>query len=63
MADPSYQPKVYRKQGGAEMVIASGGKITVESGGTIDPGPVAASNTQGGCWRFSIFWPTSRRRG
>jgi len=33
--DASYLPKVYRKQGGDEMVIADGGKITVESGGSI----------------------------
>lgn len=31
----SYQPKVYRKQGGDELVVASGGKITEESGGAI----------------------------
>lgn len=31
----SYQPKVYRKQGGEELVIADGGKITVESGGEV----------------------------
>lgn len=31
----SYQPKVYRKQGGDELVVASGGKITVETGGII----------------------------
>lgn len=31
----SYQPKVYRKQGGDEMVVASGGAITVESGGSL----------------------------
>jgi len=30
-----YQSKVYRKQGGAEMVVASGGAVTVESGGDI----------------------------
>ena len=36
MADPTYQPKVYRKQGGDEQIIASGGKITVESGGVVD---------------------------
>lgn len=36
MADPTYQPKVYMKQGGDEQVIASGGKQTVESGGEID---------------------------
>lgn len=31
----SYQPKVYRKQGGDELVVVSGGKITEESGGAI----------------------------
>lgn len=35
MPDGTYQPKVYRKQGGDELVVASGGKITVESGGLI----------------------------
>jgi hypothetical protein len=35
MADASYQPAVYRKQGGAELVIASGGLLTFESGGYI----------------------------
>lgn len=30
-----YQPAVYRKQGGAELVVASGGAITVEAGGSI----------------------------
>ena len=36
MADGTYQPKVYEKQGGAELVVASSGKITVESGGYIN---------------------------
>jgi len=31
-----YQSKVYRKQGGEELVVADGGKILVESGGTIE---------------------------
>jgi len=35
MADTTYTPGVYRKQGGAESVVASGGKITVESGGLV----------------------------
>lgn len=39
----SYQSKVYRKQGGDELVVASGGKITVESGGAIEaPGGATA---------------------
>lgn len=32
----SHNTKVYRKQGGDEMVVASGGKITIESGGSIE---------------------------
>jgi len=32
----THNTKVYRKQGGAEMVVASGGKITVEAGGSIE---------------------------
>jgi hypothetical protein len=36
MPDTSYGPKVYMKQGGDELVVASGGKITIESGGVID---------------------------
>lgn len=31
-----YQGKVYRKQGGDELVVAAGGSITVETGGEID---------------------------
>lgn len=33
MADASYQPKVYVKQDGEEMVVASGGSLDIESGG------------------------------
>lgn len=41
----SYQPKVYRKQGGDQLVVASGGEIKVETGGKIVPnsGTQAAS--------------------
>jgi len=39
MPDGTYQPKVYEKQGGDEIVVASGGKITVESGGAIQLPP------------------------
>jgi len=35
MADATYQPKVYRRQGGEEFVVASGGKLTPESGAII----------------------------
>lgn len=43
MPDASYTPRVYRRQGGAEMVVASGGAITVESGGTIAGTPARKS--------------------
>lgn len=36
MADTTYQPKVYRQQGGDRQVVASGGSLDVESGGEID---------------------------
>lgn len=36
MADVSYQPAVYRKQGGDQMVIATGGSIKFEAGGTLN---------------------------
>jgi len=36
MADNSYQPGIYRKKGALELVVASGGAITVESGGSIN---------------------------
>ena len=38
-----YNTLVYRKNGGKEMVVASGGKITVETGGNIYLGAVALS--------------------
>jgi hypothetical protein len=34
--DASYRPKTYRRAGGDESVIADGGKLIVESGGTIE---------------------------
>ena len=38
----SYQAKVYKKQGGEELVVASGGIINIETGGIIK-----ANGTQG----------------
>jgi hypothetical protein len=35
MADATYQPGVYHKQGGHELVVGADGQITVESGGVI----------------------------
>ena len=42
MADTTYQPKVYHKQGGDELVVASGGVLNIETGGIIK-----ANGTQG----------------
>lgn len=39
MADASYQPLIYRKHGGSELHIASGGKIVPETGATFQPAP------------------------
>ena len=35
MADATYSPKVYRKQGGDELVVASGGALNIETGGVL----------------------------
>jgi hypothetical protein len=35
MADATYQPKVYRKNGGDILIVASGGEVDVESGGAL----------------------------
>lgn len=43
MADATYEPKVYREQGGDTFVVASGGEINVESGGTITDDGTQAS--------------------
>ncbi len=36
MADATYEPKVYKKDGGNTQVVASGGKQEIESGGETD---------------------------
>jgi hypothetical protein len=36
MADLTYQPLVYKKQGSTEFVVASSGLLTIESGGSVD---------------------------
>ncbi len=35
MADPTYQPKTYRRRGGDEFHVASGGILEVETGGKL----------------------------
>lgn len=39
-----YQGKVYRKQGGDELVVASGGAVTVEDGGDVTFGGESAAD-------------------
>jgi len=39
----SYEPKVYREQGGDKIVVASGGEINIESGGTVTADGTQAS--------------------
>lgn len=43
MADATYQPKVYTKQGGDELVIASGGILNIETGGILKSNGTQAS--------------------
>lgn len=45
----SYQPKIYKTDGGDTQVVASGGQVTVESGGEIavaSGGVISAAGTQ-----------------
>jgi hypothetical protein len=44
MADATYTPLVYTKQGGSELVVASGGEINVEPGGSITANGTQAVN-------------------
>lgn len=43
MSDATYGPKVYHKQGGDELVVASGGGINIEPGGAITADGTQAS--------------------
>jgi hypothetical protein len=47
MSDNTYGPKVYHKQGGDEIIVASGGKVTVEPGGSLEYDGVAIG---------ALFW-------
>jgi len=48
MADTSYQPKVYNKRPGDELIIADGGEMKVESGGVITLEAGATLKTEDG---------------
>jgi hypothetical protein len=45
MADATYQPKVYRDDGGDRLTIISGGALILESGSTFTPFPVTSVST------------------
>lgn len=49
----TYQPKVYRKQGGDEMVVASGGKIRTDAGGRITSNLTVANVVTGGAGTYA----------
>lgn len=55
MADASYQPKVYRKQGGEEFIVASGGTLEIESGGTFKLDGTTVSATAAELDEYSVF--------
>ena len=45
-ADKTYTPKVYKRDGGDKLTVASGGTLEIEAGGLLDVGgPVAAGST------------------
>lgn len=49
----SYNTKVYRQQGGAALVVANGGIVTLETGGTIVVGDVTIGRDANGVMTFT----------
>ena len=52
MSDSTYQPKIYRKNGGEEFHVANGGKIVLESGGLI----TSEDSTAAGAGLSPLIW-------
>jgi hypothetical protein len=52
MADTTFAPKVYKKHGATELIVAAGGKITIETGGAIIL-PTADPAIAGALWNNS----------
>lgn len=50
MPDETYQPKVYKEQGGDKLVVKSGGSIDMEAGGLIqaDGATLDVTGSRGG---------------
>jgi hypothetical protein len=53
MPDGTYQPAVYKRQGGNVQVVASGGQILVEDGGTIAV-PVVTETTAAALSNYGV---------
>lgn len=51
----SYQGKVYRKQGGDDLVVASGGTLDIESGGALELAGTALTATADELNQYSVF--------
>lgn len=51
----SYQGKVYRKQGGDELIVASGGTIDIESGGALKIAGTQVRATATELNQYSVF--------
>lgn len=56
MADTTYQPKIYIKQGGDISVVASGGEEIIESGGKLSGESGGILNLEDG---FMFYWDDS----
>lgn len=58
MADATYSPLVYRAQGGSQFVVASGGSIKVETGGSILPNSGTQASAIADVSVATIAWTT-----
>lgn len=65
MADPTYQPKVYRQQGATAFVVASGGTLSIEPGGNFALAGefLAAAGSTMNLASGALRLPTNLRRG
>ncbi len=55
MVDTTYQTAVYRKQGGNEFIVASGGTLEIESGGVLKLDGTTVSATAAELDEYSVF--------
>ena len=57
----SYNVKVYRRQGGAAMVVANAGKIVVQTGGQIVPNSETQASHIADVSTSTIAWTTTEK--